>query len=68
VVNTVKQAKAAPGIQKVTLSSATFMSCLGFRTIPSKLQRQCDGSRLRVPLHCSFDRFREIAKAEMPQS
>ena len=71
VVNTVKQAQAASGVQKVHAIIG------GYHIVPPldddyiketvAALRSLNPDYL-VPLHCSGDRFREIAKAEMPQN
>jgi 7,8-dihydropterin-6-yl-methyl-4-(beta-D-ribofuranosyl)aminobenzene 5'-phosphate synthase len=70
VVNSVKQAQAVSGIQKVHAVIG------GFHVVPPlpdeyihetvAALKAIDPDYL-VPLHCSGDRFREMAKAEMPQ-
>lgn len=71
VVNTVKQAQAASGIQKVHAIIG------GFHVVPpiadDYIRETVTALKVinpdyLVPLHCCGDRFREIAKAEMPQS
>jgi 7,8-dihydropterin-6-yl-methyl-4-(beta-D-ribofuranosyl)aminobenzene 5'-phosphate synthase len=71
VVNTVKQAQAASGIQKVHAIIG------GFHVVPPLADDYIKETVAAlkalkpdyvVPLHCSGDRFREIAKAEMPQN
>jgi 7,8-dihydropterin-6-yl-methyl-4-(beta-D-ribofuranosyl)aminobenzene 5'-phosphate synthase len=71
VVNTVKQAQAASGIEKVHAIIG------GFHVVPPLADDYIKETVVAlktirpdylIPLHCSGDRFREIAKAEMPQN
>jgi 7,8-dihydropterin-6-yl-methyl-4-(beta-D-ribofuranosyl)aminobenzene 5'-phosphate synthase len=71
VVNTVKQAQAVSGIEKVHAIIG------GFHVVPPLADGYIKDTVAAlkaikpdylIPLHCSGDRFREIAKAEMPQN
>jgi 7,8-dihydropterin-6-yl-methyl-4-(beta-D-ribofuranosyl)aminobenzene 5'-phosphate synthase len=71
VVNTVKQAQAASGIQKVHAIIGGFhlVPPLGDDYIKETVAAlKAMNPDYLIPLHCSGDRFREIANAEMSQN
>jgi 7,8-dihydropterin-6-yl-methyl-4-(beta-D-ribofuranosyl)aminobenzene 5'-phosphate synthase len=71
VVNTVKQAQAASGIEKVHAIIGGFhvVPPLGDDYIKETVAAlKAIRPDYLIPLHCSGDRFREIAKAEMPKN